>query len=149
MDSPKPARILLVEDNPDDVEITRRALSRGRVGHEVWVARDGQEALEFLHRRGAHAESPRPDLVLLDVNLPRRTGLEVLEEIKADAGLRTLPVIVLTSSRRDEDVERAYFLGANTYFTKPVGFEEFFRVVTTIRDYWIVNATLPLAEARP
>jgi len=140
-----PVNILLVEDNPNDVEITRRALEKGQVRNELTVARDGQEALDILFGSG-NGSVPRPGLILLDLNLPKVDGREVLEKIKADPKLRRIPVIVLTISTSEEDIARTYDLGVNTFISKPVRFEDFIKVVTTIKEYWIVIATLPPAE---
>jgi two-component system response regulator len=140
-----PVNILLVEDNPNDVEITVRALKKGQVRNELTVARDGQEALDILFGvKNGHI--PKPGLILLDLNLPKVNGHEVLEKIKADPKLRRIPVIVLTASTREEDIVRTYDLGVNTFISKPVEFEDFIRMVTTIKEYWIVIATLPPAE---
>ncbi len=140
-----PVNILLVEDNPNDVEITKRALDRGQIKNNLTVARDGQEALDILFD-GLDGEATRPGLVLLDLNLPKVDGHEVLKAVKADPKLRRIPVIVLTSSTREEDIVRSYDLGVNTFITKPVRFEDFMKVVATIKEYWIVIATLPPAE---
>jgi CheY-like chemotaxis protein len=142
----RPVSILLVEDNLQDVEITRRAFAKGRVRNDLRVVRDGEEALDYLLRRGKYqdpASSPRPGMILLDLNLPRLGGLEVLQRIKNDESLKTIPVIVLTVSQREEDIVRSYNLGVNTYIQKPVEFENFMRVVNTVHDYWILIATLP------
>jgi CheY-like chemotaxis protein len=140
----KPVQILLVEDNPDDVEITRHALSLARIANDLHVTRDGQEALDFLFRQGQYgADTPRPDLILLDLNLPKVNGMEVLERIKAKDGLRSIPVIMLTVSNRDEDVAKSYNLGSNTYIQKPVEFKKFFHAVEVLGQYWIIIATLP------
>ena len=141
----KPVSILLVEDSPDDVEITRRALSRGQVKNNLLVARDGQEALDILFSRRDTAGA-LPGLILLDLNLPKVDGREVLEKIKSDPKLKRVPVIAMTSSTREEDVLRTYDLGVNTFISKPVKFEDFIRVIATIRDYWILIATLPPME---
>lgn len=141
----KPVGILLVEDGPDDVEITRRALSRGQVKNHLLVARDGQEALEILYAR-RDTDGALPGLILLDLNLPKVDGREVLERIKSDPKLERIPVIALTSSTLEEDVVRTYDLGVNTFISKPVKFEDFIRVIATIRDYWILIATLPPME---
>jgi len=141
----KPVSILLVEDNPDDVEITRRALSRGQVKNHLLVARDGQEALDILFSR-RDTDGALPGLILLDLNLPKVDGREVLEKIKSDPKLKRVPVIAMTSSTREEDVLRTYDLGVNTFISKPVKFEDFIRVIATIRDYWILIATLPPME---
>jgi CheY-like chemotaxis protein len=137
----EPVHILLVEDNPHDVEITRRALEKGQIRNRLRVARDGQEALDMLS--DLNAEGALPGLILLDLNLPKLSGIEVLQVVKADPVLRRIPVIVLTTSSREEDVVRTYDLGVNTFITKPVRFEDFIKVVTTIQEYWILIATLP------
>jgi chemotaxis family two-component system response regulator Rcp1 len=137
-----PFRILLVEDNPNDIEITRRALEKGQVKNELTIARDGQEALDMLFGH-ALGEASLPGLILLDLNLPRVDGREVLSRIKSHPELRRIPVIVLTTSTREEDVVRSYDLGVNTFISKPVRFEDFIKVVTAIQEYWIVIATLP------
>ena len=142
-----PVEILLVEDNPNDVEMTVRALKNGqvRLTNHLTVARDGEEALDILFGRGNH-NGYRPGLILLDLNLPKVDGREVLEKIKADPKLRRIPVVVLTVSNREEDVARCYDVGANTYITKPVRFEDFIKVVKTIKRYWILGGTLPPVE---
>lgn len=134
--------ILLVEDNPNDIEITRRALDKGQIKNTMTVARDGQEALDLLFADG-NGERRMPGLILLDLNLPKVSGLEVLAKIKGDSALRRIPVIVLTTSTREEDIVRTYDLGVNTFISKPVRFEDFLSVVTAIQEYWIVIATLP------
>jgi CheY-like chemotaxis protein len=142
----KPVQILLVEDNPDDVLITRRALERSRVANDLHVARDGQEAMDFLFRDGAFGpDTPRPDLILLDVNLPKANGMEVLSRIRANDETSFIPVIMLTASNRDEDVVKSYKLGSNTYIQKPVEFEKFLHALDVLGQYWIVIATLPTA----
>jgi len=140
-----PVNILLVEDNPNDVEITKRALERGQVKNHLTVARDGQEALDILFGR-ANGDAPLPGLILLDLNMPKVNGHEVLKAIKAERKLRLIPVIILTASTREEDIVRSYDLGVNTFISKPVRFEDFIKVATTIRDYWISIATLPPVE---
>lgn len=137
----EPIHILLVEDNPHDVEITKRALKKGQVRNRLTLARDGQEALDLL--ADLQRDGELPGLILLDLNLPKLSGIEVLQAVKSDPALRRIPVIVLTTSTREEDVVRTYDLGVNTFITKPVRFEDFINVVTTIREYWIVIATLP------
>jgi len=146
----KPAEILLVEDNLDDVEITLRAFRKVRVANTVHVVRDGQEALDFLSHEGDYsdrADAPQPDVILLDLNLPKVNGLEVLQKIKANDGLSTIPVIVLTVSERQEDVNKSYKLGANTFITKPVDFEKFVHAMEILGEYWMVIAKLPPKEA--
>ncbi len=138
----KKLRILLVEDNPDDIKITERALSRSNVKSELYVVRDGQEALDFLYKRGQYADAPRPDLIFLDLKLPKVSGHEVLTTIKQDEKLRRIPVIVLTVSRSEEDMVKAYDSGASGYIQKPVSSSEFIKVITTVRDYWEI-AELP------
>ena len=135
--------ILLVEDNPGDVRLTREALRDARIHNRLFVARDGAEALDFLHRRGEHAGAPRPDLILLDWNLPRKNGREVLEEIKTDPDLRRIPVVVLTTSQAEEDVLRAYDLHANCYIPKPVDLGRFMQIVGSIESFWLSVVKLP------
>lgn len=144
MDSYKPVKILLVEDNPDDVLITQRALAKSRVANELHVVRDGQEALEFLFAPGGDAVT-RPDLILLDLNLPRVNGIEVLEQIRQSEDLAVIPVIMLTASDREEDIVRSYRLGSNTYIQKPVEFAKFLHALEVLGQYWIVIAKLPSA----
>jgi two-component system response regulator len=140
-DKLKPIHILLVEDNPNDVEITTRALQKGQIRNRLTVARDGQEALDILRDMRANGEGP--GLILLDLNLPRVSGLEVLQQLKSNRATRSIPVIVLTTSTREGDVVKTYDLGVNTFISKPVRFEDFIKVVTTIQEYWIFIATLP------
>ena len=139
----RPLEILLVEDSPSDTELTVEALKEAKVRNHLSVVEDGVEALEFLRRQGPFAQAPRPDLIMLDLNLPRKDGREVLAEIKADPKLRTIPVVVLTTSRAEQDVLRAYELHANCYVTKPVGFEQFLEVVRSIENFWLVLVSLP------
>ena len=139
----RPAEILLVEDNPADVRLTREALREGKVRNNLSVAADGVEALAFLRREGSYADAVVPDLILLDLNLPRKDGREVLEEIKADPALRHIPVVVLTSSQAEQDILRAYDLHANCYVTKPVDLDQFIHVVQSIEDFWFTIAKLP------
>jgi chemotaxis family two-component system response regulator Rcp1 len=139
----RPVEILLVEDNPGDVRLTIEGLQEARVYNNLHVAQDGIEALGFLHREGLHSEAPRPDLILLDLNLPRKDGREVLAEIKADAGLRRIPVIVLTTSQDEEDILKTYDLHANCYVTKPLDFEQFMHVVQSVEDFWLSVVTFP------
>ncbi|HLZ07208.1 MAG TPA: response regulator [Chloroflexota bacterium] len=137
------AEILLVEDNPGDVRLTIEALREGKVRSHLNVAMDGVEALAFVRREGRHANEPRPDVILLDLNLPRKDGREVLAEIKADDVLKTIPVVVLTTSKADEDILRSYQLNANCYITKPVDLDQFIRVVRSIEEFWLTIVTLP------
>lgn len=144
------ADILLVEDNPGDVRLTREALKEGDNCTELHVVTDGNEALDFLYRRGENADAPRPDIVLLDLNLPRKNGDEVLQAIDGDPDLARIPVIVLTSSDAEEDVVRSYDLHANAYLTKPVDPEEFIDVVQSLQAFWLTVVRLPndAAETR-
>ena len=135
--------ILLVEDNPGDVRLTVEALKEGKVHNRMSVAQDGVEALAFLRREGKHASSPRPDLILLDLNLPRKDGREVLAEIKADPSLRRIPVVILTTSRAEEDILKTYDLHANCYITKPVDLDQFLSVIRSIEDFWLTIVKLP------
>jgi two-component system, chemotaxis family, response regulator Rcp1 len=139
----RPIDILLVEDNPGDVRLTREALREGKVRNHLYVAADGVEALRFLRREGEHADAVRPDLILLDLNLPKKDGREVLEEIKGDPALRSIPVVVLTSSQAEQDICRAYDLHANCYVTKPVDLEQFITVVKSIEAFWFTIVKLP------
>jgi len=133
----------MVEDNPGDVRLTREALKGGKVLLELHVVEDGVAALDYLYRRAPHEQAPRPDLILLDLNLPKKDGREVLAAIKSDAGLKTIPVVILTTSQAEEDVVRAYNLSANCYVTKPVDFEQFTRIVQLIEQFWFTVVTLP------
>lgn len=135
--------ILLVEDNPDDIDLTIEAFKESSSESHLHVVEDGVQALEFLRRRGAHAEAPRPDLILLDLNLPRKSGHEVLQEIKSDPDLRQIPVVVLTTSAADNDVLRSYQLSANCFITKPVDLDAFLSVVRVVDRFWRDIATLP------
>ncbi|WP_141619669.1 response regulator [Myxococcus sp. AB036A] len=138
-----PIEILLVEDNPGDVRLTVEALKEGKVRNRLSVARDGVEALAFLRRQGAYADAAQPDLILLDLNLPRKDGREVLAEIKVDPALRRIPVVVLTTSKAEEDILRTYDLHANCYIAKPVELEQFISVVRSIDDFWLSVVHLP------
>jgi len=137
------AEILLVEDNPADVSLTRGALQTGPVPAHLSVARDGVEALAFLRHEGTYADSPRPDIILLDLNLPQKSGAEVLKEIKADEELRCIPVVVLTTSGAEEDVRASYDRSANCYVTKPVTLDEYATVIRAIETFWLLVAQLP------
>jgi CheY-like chemotaxis protein len=139
----RPIEILLVEDNPGDVRLTIEALKEGKVRNNLAVAKDGVEALAFLRRQGNYADASRPDLILLDLNLPRKDGREVLAEIKEDPALRRIPVVVLTTSKAEEDIVRTYDLHANCYITKPVDLEQFISVVRSIDDFWLSVVRLP------
>jgi chemotaxis family two-component system response regulator Rcp1 len=138
-----PAEILLVEDSPSDVLMAREALRNAKVLNNLQVVEDGVEAMAFLRQQGAYATKPRPHLVLLDLNLPKKNGQEVLREIKADPILKVIPVVVLTTSKAEEDVLKAYGLHANCYVTKPVDFAAFAMVVRSIEQFWFTVVTLP------
>ena len=139
----RPVELLLVEDNPGDVRLTQEALKEGTLPVHLNVARDGVEALDFLRRREPFEDAPTPDLILLDLNLPRKSGREVLSEIKSDPRLRRIPVLVMTTSRADQDIQKAYSLNANCYITKPMDLDEFLRIVKSIEDFWLRTVTLP------
>jgi len=135
----KMIKILLVEDNPDDIDITKRALKDAKIINQLWLARDGQEAVDFLQHKGAFqdpATSPKPGLVLLDINLPKINGIEVLRIIKQDPELKMIPVVMLTVSKRDEDVIKSYNDGCNSFIQKPVNFENFVEVIKQVSLYW-------------
>ena len=140
---PRPIEILMVEDNPGDVRLTREALKGGKVWNRLNVVEDGEAAMDYLHRRPPFENAPRPDVVLLDLNLPKKDGREVLAEIKSDPSLKVIPVVVLTTSQSEEDVLRAYHLNANCYVTKPVDLHQFNRIVQAIEDFWLTIVTLP------
>jgi CheY-like chemotaxis protein len=139
----RPIEILLVEDSPSDAEFTVEALKEAKVRNHLSLVEDGVQAMEFLRRQGHYSKAPRPDLIMLDLNLPRKDGREVLAEIKADDNLKMIPVVVLTTSRAEEDVLRAYQLHANCYITKPVDFQQFLNVVRSIESFWLFVVTLP------
>lgn len=141
-----PIEILLVEDNPGDVRLTKEALKEGKVANEINVAADGVEALAFLRREGKYENAPKPDLILLDLNLPKKNGREVLAEIKMDARLKCVPVVVLTSSQAEKDIVTTYNLHANCYITKPVDFDQFIKVVKSIENFWFKVVKLPPNE---
>jgi CheY-like chemotaxis protein len=139
----RPIEILLVEDNPGDVELTAEALRAGKISNQMNVVEDGESAMAFLRKQGGYAGTPFPDVILLDLNLPRKDGREVLEEIKADPQLKKIPVIILTTSQAEEDILRAYNLAANCYITKPVDLDQFTKVVQAIEEFWFTVVKLP------
>ncbi len=139
----RPIEILLVEDNPGDVRLTREALHDAKVRNNMMVASDGVQALAYLRQEGQHAGATRPDLILLDLNLPRINGFEVLDAIKEDADLKRIPVIILTTSQAEQDIIRSYDLYANAYVTKPVDLEQFIRVIKAIEGFWLEIVKLP------
>ena len=143
VDENRPVEILLVEDNPGDERLTREALKEGKVYSNLHWVKDGVEAMEFLRREGKYQNAPRPDIILLDLNLPKKDGREVLQDIKNDDALKRIPVVVLTTSKAEEDVLRTYNLHANCYVTKPVDLEKFIVVVRSIDVFWLTVVTLP------
>jgi two-component system, chemotaxis family, response regulator Rcp1 len=145
---PMPIRILMVEDNPADVRLTVEALKDGKMDNPMDVVKDGVEALAYLRQQGEYAGKPLPDLILLDLNLPRMDGREVLAAIKADERLRLIPVVVLTTSKAEQDILRSYRLHANCFISKPVDFEKFAEVVKVIDSFWLSVVTLPKGAAR-
>ncbi len=138
-----PIEVLLVEDNPGDVRLTMEAMREGKVLNNINVATDGVEALAFLRREGKYHQAPRPDLILLDLNLPRKDGREVLAEIKNDPALRCIPVVILTTSAAEQDIIKTYELHANCFITKPVDLDQFINVIRLIEDFWLTVVKLP------
>lgn len=138
--------ILLVEDNLGDADLAREALEGSALANDLRVVEDGEKAMAFLRRQGAYAEAPRPDLILLDLNLPRKDGREVLAEIKADEHLKRIPVVILTTSRAEEDILKSYNLHANCYIAKPIDLNHFLRVVRSIEEFWLSTVVLPPGE---
>ncbi len=139
----RPVEILLIEDNPGDVRLTEEAFKEGKVLNRLSVVGDGVEALEFLRRKNKYAHAPRPDIIMLDLNLPKKDGREVLAVIKGDEKLRRIPVIVLTTSQAEQDILKVYDLNANCYISKPVGFDSFINVVRSIENFWLTIVMLP------
>ena len=139
----KPIHILLVEDNEGDILLTTEALSEGKIINEVSIARDGEEAIDFLNQQGAFSNATKPDLILLDVNLPKKNGYEVLDYIKSTNDLKHMPVIILTTSSSQKDILHAYRNYANAYITKPVDVDDFIKIISTIEDFWIGIVQLP------
>jgi len=142
----KPIIILLVEDNPGDAELAREALDYDKMNNDLHVVDDGEKAMEFLHREGSYADAPRPDLILLDLNLPKKDGRQVLAEIKSDSNLKRIPVVILTTSKSEADVIKTYDLHANCYITKPIDLNQFLHVVRSIEEFWMSIVVLPPRE---
>ena len=142
----RPIEILLVEDSPSDTDLTVEALAAAKVVNRLSVVEDGVLAMEFLHRQGVYADAPRPDLILLDLNLPRKDGREVLADIKADPALQKIPVVILTTSQAEQDIQNAYSLHANCYIAKPVDFGQFMKVIKAIESFWLTIVKLPPPE---
>jgi len=139
----KIVEVLLVEDNPGDVRLTEEALKEGKLKVNLNVVMNGEDAIMFLRKQGRYADVPQPDIILLDLNIPRKSGIEVLEDIKQDARLRYIPVVVLTTSSAEEDILKTYNLHANCYITKPVDFEQFINVIRKVEDFWLTIVKLP------
>jgi two-component system, chemotaxis family, response regulator Rcp1 len=139
----RPIDILLVEDNPGDADLAREALEGGKLNNKLFVVGDGEAAMDFLYQSGAYADVPRPDLILLDLNLPRKDGREVLADIKAHKDLKRIPVVILTTSQSEEDVLKSYNLHANCFITKPIDLNQFTKVVRSIEDFWFSIVVLP------
>lgn len=139
----RPVDILLVEDNKGDAELAAEALEDAKMKNNLFTVFDGEEALDFLYNRGNHENAPRPDMIILDLNLPKKDGQEVLEEVKSDPSLRRIPVVILTTSKAEEDILRTYDLHANCYITKPLEFNKFIDVVKSIEDFWMSIVVLP------
>ncbi len=135
--------ILLIEDNPGDIRLTQEALKDGKVKNNLHVVCDGEEATDFLFKRNKHTNAPRPDLIILDINLPKKNGKEVLAEIKTDQNLKSIPVVILTMSKAEEDIIKTYNLHANCFITKPLDLDKFFDVVKTIEEFWLTLVKLP------
>jgi two-component system, chemotaxis family, response regulator Rcp1 len=142
-ESCRPIEILMVEDNPGDIRLTVEALKAGKVRNNFHTVENGEDAMTFLRRQGNFAGAPRPDLILLDLNLPKKNGREVLAEIKADPDLRRIPVVILTASEAEQDILRSYNLHANCYITKPVDLERFIEVVKSVESFWLTVVMLP------
>lgn len=141
--SGRAVEILLVEDNPGDVRLTREAFREGKIRNNLYVAVDGVEGMAFLRREGKYADAARPDIILLDLNLPKKNGIDVLAEIKTDEDLKRIPVVILTTSVAEQDILRSYDHHANCYIVKPVDLEQFLKVIQTIEDFWVTIVKLP------
>jgi len=144
----KPIKILLVEDNPADIRLATEALKERGVESDLSVVTDGMDAINFLKRTGKFSDSPRPELILLDLNLPRKSGFDILQVLKADPNLKSIPVIILTTSSADEDIAKSYSLNANCFVTKPTDLAQFLEVVKTIEEFWLTIASLPVLSGR-
>ncbi len=135
--------ILLVEDSIGDIRLTQEAFKEAKVNNQLSVCKDGVEAMAFLHKEGEYANSPTPDLILLDLNMPRKNGMEVLSELKADSNLQSIPVVILTTSAAESDIAKSYGLSANCYISKPVDFDQFVNVIQSIENFWLTVVKLP------
>ncbi|MEI7848033.1 MAG: response regulator [Chloroflexota bacterium] len=138
-----PFHILMIEDNPGDIRLTREVLSDATIPNNLWAVKDGEEALQFLSQTHEFINAPRPDLILLDLNLPRMSGLDILENIKSDENLRTIPVVILTTSQSEQDILSGYQRFANAYITKPVSLDQFNRIIQAVESFWLDTARLP------
>jgi len=138
-----PIEILLVEDNPGDARLAKEALKDSKLKNNLYIAEDGIEAMDFLNRKGKYSQMPRPDLILLDLNLPKKDGREVLAEVKSNDDFKRIPIVILTISRAEEDIFKTYNLHANCYVTKPLDLEQFMKVVKSIEDFWLTIVKLP------
>ena len=145
-DPMQPFEILLVEDNPGDVFLTQEAFREGRLSHRLSVVEDGEEAMRFLRREGEHSGAPQPDLILLDLNLPKKEGRELLGEVKMDPELRQIPIIVLTTSGAEQDIARAYKLHENCYLTKPIQMDDFLKTIRSVEEFWLSVVRLPTKD---
>lgn len=139
----KPVEILLVEDNPADVRLMKEALKDAKMRNILHVVEDGVDAMAYLHREGKYSNAVSPDIILLDLNLPKKSGIEVLQEVKGDENLKKIPVVILTTSKSEEDIVKSYNLHANCYITKPVDLDQFMKVVKTTEDFWLTIVKLP------
>ncbi len=139
----RPVEVLLVEDNEGDIGLIEEVFEDGRINNNLSVVEDGEEAIDFLEKKGSFADAPRPDLILLDLNLPKKDGREVLKDIKENNKLKSIPVVVLTTSKAEKDILKSYDLHANSYITKPVNFDQFIKVVKSIEDFWLEVVKLP------
>ncbi|MFW5831134.1 MAG: response regulator [Prolixibacteraceae bacterium] len=142
----KPVDILLVEDSPGDADLAKEALEESKLKNNLYIAMDGEEAMDFLYKRGKFQDMPRPDLIILDLNLPKKDGREVLKEIKENPKLRRIPVVILTTSKAEEDVLKTYDLHANCYITKPLDLDKFMEVVHSIENFWLSIVVLPNSD---
>ena len=145
---PLPIDILLVEDNPGDARLAVEALKESKLKNNMFVVNDGEEAMDFLRKNGKYEKVPRPDLILLDLNLPKKDGREVLEEIKTDPDLKRIPVVILTISKAEEDILTSYNLHANCFITKPIDLHQFMKVVKSIEDFWLTIVKLPIIDKK-
>jgi CheY-like chemotaxis protein len=141
--SAKPIEILLIEDSRGDIGLIEEVFEEAKIRNNLYIAEDGEEAILFLNKKGQYADAPRPDIILLDLNLPKKDGREVLEEVKSDENLKNIPIVVLTTSKAEEDVLKSYNLRANAYITKPVDFDQFIKVIKSIEGFWLEVVKLP------